>query len=56
MTVPANAPSQGLMKRLGMARRDDLDFVDTRFGPELNPSIVFVIDAAWIGRPRGRRR
>ena len=46
MTVSANAPSQALMKRLGMVRRADLDFVDTRFGPDLNPSIVSVIDAA----------
>jgi RimJ/RimL family protein N-acetyltransferase len=44
LTVPANVPSQGLMKRLGMTRREDLDFVDTRFGPELNPSIVFIMN------------
>jgi RimJ/RimL family protein N-acetyltransferase len=43
-TLPANAPSQGLMKRLGMTRRQDLDYVDTRFGPEMNPSIVFLIE------------
>ncbi len=41
MTVPANRESQGLMERLGMRRRDDLDFIDRRFGPELNPSIVW---------------
>jgi RimJ/RimL family protein N-acetyltransferase len=46
LTVPQNVDSQGLMKRLGMTRRQDLDFVDTRFGPELNPSIVHRIDAA----------
>lgn len=40
-TVPSNEPSQGLMKRLGMTRRSDLDYVDERFGPELNPTIVF---------------
>ena len=45
LTVPGNESSQGLMKRLGMKRREDLDFLDDRFGPELNPSIVFVIDA-----------
>lgn len=45
-TVPSNLPSQGLMKRLGMTRREDLDYVDTRFGPELNPTSVFWIDAA----------
>jgi hypothetical protein len=36
------------MKRLGMARREELDFVDERFpadGP-VNPQVVFAIDAA----------
>jgi RimJ/RimL family protein N-acetyltransferase len=45
-TVPANAASQGLMQRLGMKRREELDYVDTRFGPELNPTIVFTMDRA----------
>ena len=48
MTVPDNLASQRLMKRLGMTRREDLDFVDERFdhpGP-LNPSLVWRIDAA----------
>ena len=45
-TVPANEASQGLMKRLGMTRREDLDYVDTRFGPDLNPTIVYWMDAA----------
>jgi RimJ/RimL family protein N-acetyltransferase len=45
-TVSANAASQGLMKRLGMKRREELDYVDTRFGPELNPTIVFTMDRA----------
>ena len=45
-TVTQNEASQGLMKRLGMVRRDDLDFNDARFGPELNPTIVYRIDAA----------
>ena len=53
LTVPGNIASQGLMKRLGMCRREDLDFVDERFGPDLNPSIVHRIDAAeW---PAARR-
>jgi RimJ/RimL family protein N-acetyltransferase len=52
LTIPANRESQGLMKRLGMARRADLDFTDERFGPEVNPQIVHTIDAAdW---PRAR--
>ena len=45
LTIGPNVASQGLMKRLGMTRREDLDFVDTRFGPEMNPSIVYRIDA-----------
>jgi RimJ/RimL family protein N-acetyltransferase len=46
LTIPANSDSQGLMKRLGMSRREDLDFHDPRFGPEMNPSIVYRIDAS----------
>lgn len=46
MTIAANIDSAGLMARLGMKRRADLDFVDQRFGPEVNPQIVFEIEAA----------
>jgi RimJ/RimL family protein N-acetyltransferase len=46
MTIPANVESEGLMNRLGMTRAEHLDFTDTRFGPETNPQIVYVIDAA----------
>ena len=46
LTVPDNKASWGLMERLGMTRRADLDFVDERFGLELNPSIVYWMDAA----------
>ena len=46
LTIPRNSESQGLMKRLGMVRREDLDFNDTRFGPDLNPAIVYRMDAA----------
>jgi RimJ/RimL family protein N-acetyltransferase len=45
LTVAQNEASWGLMHRLGMKRREDLDFVDTRFGPELNPNMVYRIDA-----------
>jgi RimJ/RimL family protein N-acetyltransferase len=45
LTVPQNRPSWGLMERLGMTRREDLDFIDTRFGPELNPCIVYRMEA-----------
>ena len=54
LTVEANRPSQGLMGRLGMRRRSDLDFVDERFGPELNPSLIWRIEASdW---PAARAR
>jgi len=48
VTALGNLPSQGLMVRLGMIRREDLDFVDQRFPAdnEVNPQIVFRIDAA----------
>ena len=46
MTVPDNRASWGLMQRLGMARREELDFTDERFGPELNPSIIYWMEAA----------
>lgn len=53
LTVAGNQASQGLMKRLGMRRREDLDYEDSRFGPELNPTIVYAIEAAdW---PEARR-
>jgi RimJ/RimL family protein N-acetyltransferase len=47
VTALGNLPSQGLMIRLGMTRREDLDFVDERFpaDSEVNPQIVFRIDA-----------
>ena len=52
LTVPGNTPSWGLMKRLGMRRREELDYTDTRFGEELNPSIVYSIDRqTWENRP-----
>jgi RimJ/RimL family protein N-acetyltransferase len=56
ITALGNLPSQGLMKRLGMKRRDDWDFVDRRFpeGSEVNPQAVFAIDAAdWRAAATG---
>jgi RimJ/RimL family protein N-acetyltransferase len=51
LTVPGNTPSWGLMKRLGMRRREELDYIDPRFGEELNPSIVYSIDRqTWENR------
>ena len=48
ITALGNEPSQGLMKRLGMVRREGLDFVDQRFAAdgEVNPQIVYRIEAA----------
>lgn len=48
ITARGNLPSQGLMIRLGMERREALDFIDQRFDPksDVNPQIVFAIDAA----------
>ena len=48
VTAEGNLPSQGLMIRLGMQRRADLDFVDGRFPPdsEVNPQVVYAMDAA----------
>lgn len=45
LTVEGNTPSWGLMERLGMQRREDLDYVDERFGKELNPTIIYAITA-----------
>lgn len=39
LTVQGNAPSWGLMLRLGMERREDLDFASPDFDPE-NPVII----------------
>ena len=46
LTVPGNRGSWGLMERIGMRRRTDLDYHDPRFGPDLNPTIVYAIEAA----------
>lgn len=48
VTAAGNTPSQGLMKRLGMSRQEELDFIDQRFAPEsdVNPQVVFTIEAA----------
>lgn len=55
LTVSGNLASLNLMKRLGMLRRDDLDFVG-KFAPgsaTSQPTIVYRVDAAsW---PAARR-
>jgi RimJ/RimL family protein N-acetyltransferase len=46
ITVEGNGASQGLMRRLGMTRRRDLDYVDPRYLDELGPAVVWSIAAA----------
>jgi RimJ/RimL family protein N-acetyltransferase len=47
ITFAGNEASWGLMERLGMRRRAELDHDDPRF-PDLNPTIVYSIDReAW---------
>ncbi len=46
LTVAGNEGSWGLMTRLGMTHRSEFDYVDPRFGDELNPTIVYRIDAS----------
>ena len=46
ITVEGNGASQGLMRRLGMTRRRDLDYVDERHVEELGPALVWSIAAA----------
>ncbi|WP_188771773.1 GNAT family N-acetyltransferase [Novosphingobium endophyticum] len=44
LTVEGNEPSWGLMCRLGMKRRRDLDFASDEFDPETGRIIVYSID------------
>lgn len=46
LTVIDNAPSWGLMKRLGMRRREDLDFEDRRQNAPFRDTLVYSIDRA----------
>lgn len=46
LTVHQNQDSQGLMKRLSMTRREDMDFQSADMPPELNPIITYRIEAA----------
>ncbi|GGA12262.1 acetyltransferase [Blastomonas marina] len=43
LTVEGNAPSWGLMKRLGMTRRPELDYADDRFEPPWRDMILYDI-------------
>lgn len=53
LTAQGNAPSQGLMVRLGMRRWPEQDYVDTRFPADSapNPQLIFVIDKVeWLAQ------
>ncbi|TMJ13885.1 MAG: GNAT family N-acetyltransferase [Alphaproteobacteria bacterium] len=43
LTAEGNAESRGLIARLGMARRADLDYVDPDWDEERNPVIVYAL-------------
>jgi RimJ/RimL family protein N-acetyltransferase len=45
LTVAGNRASWGLMTRLGMRHRPEFDYIDPRFTEELNPTIVYRIEA-----------
>lgn len=47
LTAQGNLPSQGLMRRLGMRRLPEHDYIDARFPADAppNPQLVFGIDA-----------
>jgi RimJ/RimL family protein N-acetyltransferase len=48
LTVEGNSASWGLMLRLGMRRREDLDYHDPRWPESMNPTIVYEIGkSAW---------
>jgi RimJ/RimL family protein N-acetyltransferase len=49
ITFAPNAASWGLMERLGMTRRPELDYDDARF-PSLNPTIVYDIRSGELKR------
>ncbi len=52
-TSERNAASWGLMERLGMIRRADLDYPDPDYPPEDNPTMVYHLDASdWRPSPR----
>ena len=48
LTVEGNSNSWGLMRRLGMQRRVDLDYVDPDWPPSMNTVIVYEMErSAW---------
>lgn len=53
LTVIGNSGSWGLMERLGMQRREDLDYDDMRYGPPWRRSIVYSITRDQWNAARG---
>src|SRR5262249_26960444 len=50
LTVEGNAASWGLMERLGMRRRPELDYPDDRYEPPLRDTIVYSLARdEWAG-------
>jgi len=50
LTVEGNAASWGLMHRLGMRLREELDYPDERYDPPWRDTIVYSIDrVTWAG-------
>lgn len=49
LTIRENTASWGLMERLGMTRRADLDHDDLRYEPPWRHAIVYIIDRhSWV--------
>jgi RimJ/RimL family protein N-acetyltransferase len=56
ITVIQNTASWGLMERLGMRRNPALDFIDSRFGPEIENVIAWTIERGeWLARREGQQ-
>lgn len=50
LTIRENEASWGLMKRLGMVRREDLDYMDDRYDPPWCDAIVYEVKRRdWRG-------
>lgn len=45
-TSPSNVPSWRLMEKLGLRRREELDYEDPAYPPEDNPTIVYSLARA----------
>jgi RimJ/RimL family protein N-acetyltransferase len=51
LTVEGNRSSWGLMLRLGMVRREDLDFTEDHWSGQQRPTIVYAIARdTWLAR------